>query len=73
MIAMRMMQVSLDDVIHVIPMRHGFMAALGAVLMGRIMFAALMLRCALIGIRGIHVQSMFLDLISIWMVHMAIM
>jgi hypothetical protein len=50
MIAMRMMKVPFDQVVHVIAMRNGFVSATGSMHMTPIVRAAAVLGCASVGI-----------------------
>jgi hypothetical protein len=49
-IAVRMMQVAIDEIIDVVRMRHGFMTARRAVNVARLMAATVVIRSALVGI-----------------------
>ncbi len=50
MVTMDVVQVTIDEVIDVVAMRHGFMAATGAVYMASIVSAALVVRRTLSGV-----------------------
>lgn len=65
MVAMRVMQVAVHQVVHMIAVRHRFMAAIGPVHVIRVMARAAVLGRALRGVFGIHFQAM--------LVHMAVM
>jgi hypothetical protein len=67
MIAMRMMQASAHQVIDVIPMRHGFVTAGGAMLVG-----AARSRRALHGVGGIDRDGMLVDMILVHVVQMPV-
>ena len=49
-IAVGMMKVAIDEIVHMISMRHSFVAAARTVLMGGIVPHALVIRCAPVGI-----------------------
>jgi hypothetical protein len=49
-IAVRMMQVAIDEIIDVVRIRHGFMTARRAVNVARLMAATVVIRSALVGI-----------------------
>jgi hypothetical protein len=72
-VAVRMMQVSLDQIIGMVPVRHGFMAAARAMTMSRIMTAAAVVRRAALGIRGAHFNDVLVDMILVRMMQMAVM
>jgi hypothetical protein len=71
-VAVRMMQVSLDQIIGVIPVRHRFMAAARAMAMSCIMAAAAVVRRAALGIVGAHFHDMLVDVILVRMMQMAV-
>lgn len=59
--AVRMMQMSRDEIIDVVAVRHRLMSATGAMLVCRVMAAASMARGAGGRIGSIYVETMFLD------------
>ena len=71
MIAVRMVQVTVNKIINVIPMRHRLMSALRAMHMPRRVTAAA--GRALIGIFRTHLDGMFIHMLAVWMMEMAIM
>jgi hypothetical protein len=73
MIAVRMVQVSVDKVIDVIAMRHRLMSASGAMHMPRLVAAAAVIRGALVGIFRTHLDRMLIHVIAVRMMEMAIM
>ncbi|MDQ0039676.1 hypothetical protein J2W33_000556 [Variovorax boronicumulans] len=73
MVPVWMMKVAVNQVVDVIAMRHGFMAAVGTVNMSRLMTRAAMVRRALIGIRGGDVEGVLVNVAIVHMVQMAVM
>ncbi len=73
MIAVRMVQVAVDKIIDVVPMRHGLMPAARAMHMLRLVTAAAVIRRALIGIFRTHLDAMFIHVLAVRMMEMAIM
>jgi hypothetical protein len=72
MIAVRVVQVSIDQIVDMVAMWHRFMTATGTVPMSRIMSAAAVLQRAAIRIRCTHFDDMFIDVIFMRMMEMAI-
>jgi hypothetical protein len=70
--AMGMMQMPFHEVIRVVAVRHGVMAAVGPMLVGRVVAAASMLRSAGSRVGGVHVQAMFLHAACCGMMQMAV-
>jgi hypothetical protein len=60
MVAVDMMEMSMDQIIHMISVRHRLVAAAGAMAMSLLMLAAIMIGGAVRGIIAIHFQAMFL-------------
>lgn len=60
-ITMRVVQMTIDQVIDVIAMRNGLMAATGTVNVARVVAPAGMVWRALIRIRSVHFNPMFFD------------
>jgi hypothetical protein len=73
MIAVRVMKVPVDQVVHVIAMGHSFMPASRSMYMALVVRAATMPRCATIGIGRWHFNLMFIDVIVMHMVQMPVM
>ena len=73
MVAMRMMQVSIDQIIDVIAMRHGFVSAARPMHVSGVMPRAAVLRRAGIGIGRGHLDHMLVDMIAMGMMQMAVM
>jgi hypothetical protein len=71
-VAMDMVQVAIDQIIDVIPMRYGLVAAVRTVAMSLIVFAAIVVRRTVGGIVATHFQTMLLDSPAGRMVQMAI-
>jgi hypothetical protein len=72
MVAVRMVQVSIDQVVGMVPVRHCLVSAARAMPMRRIMSAAAVLRRAAGGIRCVHFDDMLVDVIFMRMVEMTI-
>ncbi len=70
-IAVRMVQVAVDEIVDVIPMRHRFMAAPRAVNVARVVAAAA--RRALVRIPGAHFEPVLVDMIAVRMMQMTVM
>jgi hypothetical protein len=60
-VAVRMVQVPVDQVIDMIAVRDRFVAAAGAVLMGFVMLSAIVAGRAIAGVGAVHFQPMFFD------------
>ena len=71
--AMRMMQMSLHQVIRMIAVRHPFMSAVRSMHMAGFVRSAIMLGRALGLIRPARLQRMFVHVVSMDMVQMAVM
>jgi hypothetical protein len=72
-VAMRMVQVAIDEVIDVVAMRHGFMTATRSMNMAFAMSRALMLRRAPVGVGGRNLDHMLIDMPVVHVVQMTIM
>ena len=72
MIAVRMVQVSVDEVVGVIPMRNGFVTAARSVPMSRIVSATAVLGGAPIRIRFAYFDYMLVDVIFMRMMEMTV-
>lgn len=72
MIAMRVMQVPIHQIIHVVTVRHGLMAAAGAVNMARLVSGALVLRRTCVGVLLRNLDHVLIDMIAVRMMQMAI-
>jgi hypothetical protein len=70
-IAVRMVQVAVDEIVDVIAMRHGFMAAPRSVNVARVVAAAA--RLALVRIFGAHVEPVLVYMIAVRMMQMTVM
>jgi hypothetical protein len=62
--AMGEMQVTRDEVIDMVTVRHSLMTAVGAVAMPVLMPIAAMVRCAISGVGPRDVEPMFIDMIA---------
>ena len=69
--AMRMMQVAGDQVVDVVTMRHGFMAAARTVLVARLVAAAGVVRRASVGIGGTHLDRVLVEVIAMRVMQVA--
>lgn len=72
MVAMGMMQVAADQIIHVIAMGHSRVAAFGAMEMRGIMAGASVVGCALIGVGGGHGDHVFVHVSCMGVMQMAV-
>jgi hypothetical protein len=68
----RVVQVPIDQVVDVVAVGDGFVAAVGAVDVAGVVGTALMIRRAGIGVRRCHVQDVFVDMIAVRMMQMPI-
>jgi hypothetical protein len=73
MVAVRVMKMPVDQVVHVIPMGHSFMPASRSMHMARVVRTAAVLGCAPVGIGLRYFNLMFIDVIAVHMVQMPIM
>lgn len=71
-IAVRMVQVTIDKIIHMVPMRYCFVPAIGAMHMPGFVTAAFMVRGAGVGVRSRHPDGMLVVMALVRVVHMAI-
>jgi hypothetical protein len=71
-VAVRMVQVSVDQIIGVISMRHHFVTAARSVPMSRVVSAAAVLRGAPIGIRFAYFNYMFVNVIFMRIMEMTV-
>jgi hypothetical protein len=72
MAAMGMMQVALDQVIDMVAVRHGLMAAARTVFVASLMAAAIMVRGAGVGIVGGHVDHMLVEMVAVRVMQVAV-
>lgn len=68
-----MVQVAVDEIVDVVPVRHRLMPAVGAVLVAGVVPAALMIGSALGGVRVADFDGVLIDVIPVWPVQMAVM
>jgi hypothetical protein len=73
MVAMLMMQPAIDEIIHMVAMRHLLMPAAGAMDMPRFVPFMAVLRRAAVRVLGCHFNDMLLDLVTFLVVQMSIM
>ena len=72
MVAVRVMQMAIDEVVNVIAMRYRFMAATGAMNMTGFMTAAMVFRCAGIGIGRADCNDVLIYVIAMRMVQVTV-
>ncbi|WP_020146750.1 hypothetical protein [Thioalkalivibrio sp. ALJ15] len=72
-VTMGVMQVAVYQVVHVVPVRNGLVAAAGTVHVIRVVTLALMVRGAVIGVRFAHLDDMLVNMVAMRMVEMTIM
>ena len=70
--AMRVMEVPFHQIVHMIPVRHGFMSAAGPVDMVGLVRAALVVWRAAVLMRFVRCQFVFVNVVSVDMVQMTI-
>ena len=73
MVAMRVVQMTSDEVIDVVAVRHCFMPAIRSVAVSLVVSTAIVVRGADGGIRGIHCQSVFFDRAAFLMMEVTVM
>jgi hypothetical protein len=71
-VAVRVVKVAGDAIIHVVAVRHRLMAATGTVHMARLVPTATMVGSAAIGVRARHFDHMFVDMIFVRVVEVTI-
>ena len=69
---MRVVQVAIDEVVNVVAMRYGFVAAAGAVYMSRFVAVAVMIWGADVRVGGADGDAVFIDVVAVRMVQVAI-
>jgi hypothetical protein len=72
MTAMRMMQVAIDQVVDMVAMRHGGVAAAGTVLVALLMTAAVVVRRAGIRIGSAHLDHVLVDMVFVRVMQVAV-
>ena len=70
--AVRMVQVAIHQVVHMVAVRHRGMAAARSVYVGRIVPRAVVRGRAPVRIRIRYLHAMFVDVVAVWMVHVAV-
>ena len=73
MVAMRMMQVALYQVVDMVAMGHPFMAAIRTMNVPFIVTGAVMVSRASVGIRCVHFEHVLIDMIPVHMVQVPVM
>jgi hypothetical protein len=71
-VAMRMMQVTLDPVVHMVTVRHRVVAAAGAVQMARLVAGATMVRGAAVGVLAGHFDDVLVDMARMRVMQVAV-
>ena len=69
----RVMKMSIDDIVNVIAMRNRFVSTARTMNMVCIMSTACVLGCAYFRIGGIDIEGVLIDMVTVWMMEMAIM
>ncbi|WP_168175672.1 hypothetical protein [Pseudomonas sp. PA15(2017)] len=72
MVAVRVMQVSIDEIVHMIAMGNGLMAAARSMHMIRSVSATLVIRRAGIRVLGVYFQAVFVHMITVRMMQVTI-
>ena len=70
--AVRMVQVAIHQVVHMVAVRHRGMAAARPVYVGRIVPRGAVRGRAAIRIRVRYLHAMFVDVVAVWMMHVAV-
>jgi hypothetical protein len=73
MVAVGVMKMPFDQVVDVIPMRHGFMPASRSMHMALVVRAAAVVGCAPVGVGLRYFNLMFIDVIAMHVVQMSVM
>ena len=71
-IAVRMVQVSVYQIVDVVAVRYGFMSAAGAVAVARFVTAAGVIRRAAVGIFAAHFQHVLVNVVAVWMMEVTV-
>ena len=71
--AVRMVQVAIHQIIHMVAVRHRFVAAVGAVSVGLMMSRTAMIRRAALRIRRGYLNPVIVHVIAVGIMQMAIM
>jgi hypothetical protein len=72
MVVMRMMKVAIDQIVDMLAMRHGFMAAVRPMFMSLRMSWALMFRRTAFRIARGYVYHMLIDMVAVWVMQMPV-
>jgi hypothetical protein len=72
MASVMVVQVAVDQVIHVISMRHSFMAAVRAVSVLLVVSRTLMTRRALLRIGRVHLNAMVIYMVAMWVMQVTV-
>jgi hypothetical protein len=72
MVAVRVMQVPVDEIVNMIHMRHAFVTAPRAMHMGPIVSSAGMIGCALVPVRAVAFENVFVNVIAVQVMQMTI-
>ena len=71
-VAVRVVQVAIDEVIDVVAMRYGFVSAAGAVYMSRFVAVAVMIWGADVRVGGADGDAVFIDVVVVRVVQVAV-
>jgi hypothetical protein len=71
-VAMRVVQVAVDQIVDVIAVRHRLMSATGPMLVSRLMAFAAVLGRAAVGIGCRHFDHVLVDMVCVWVMQMPI-
>ncbi len=72
-VAIRVMEMSVDQIVDVVSMRNGFVTAICAVLVRGIVSVALVSVGAIGGVRGVHFELVLIDVTLVKRMQMAVM
>jgi hypothetical protein len=72
MVAMRMMQVVINQIIHMVSMRHRLVAASWSMHVAWVVSGTAMLRSTLVGIRRGNLDDVFIDVVAMDMMEMPV-
>ena len=72
MVAVRMMQVAINQIVHMVPMRYRFVTTCRPMLVTCVVTGATMLRSALVGIGRRDLDDMFIDMVALDVMEMPV-
>lgn len=73
MIAVRVMQMAVDEIVDVVAMWHSIVAASGAMLMTGLVAGALVVGRTLVGVLARHLDHVLIDMIAVHVMQVAVM